>query len=248
MDKTETNNGARSSIGTDYVDALMKSKGSNEDTDGLGMMAAGPLVIGSVDAINGKEGEEVPEFSPRHELERLAAYWWTERIDRDFDWFVYQQTGSSEWRGAYTSSAACTALPNPRRGGHGKRFDDASARWRKLYKISDEDWRVFTRGSDQEQEAWRETQWRKQEEAEALAAVRELAEDASKSEGSSDYAARRAGYPGPQVPHLRRASAKGTKHVCKENRWCEKCFWDENGEEAIAKFRLSRIARRRRIL
>jgi hypothetical protein len=47
---------------------------------------------------------------------------------------------------------------------------------------------VFTQGSDQEKEAWREAQWRKQEEAEALAAVRELSEDASKNERSSDYA------------------------------------------------------------
>jgi len=39
MDKTEGNTGARSSAGTDYLDALEKSKGANRDTDGLGTMA-----------------------------------------------------------------------------------------------------------------------------------------------------------------------------------------------------------------
>ncbi len=34
----------------------------------------------------------------RHELYALAEHWWTARIDHDFDWFLYQQTGSTEWR------------------------------------------------------------------------------------------------------------------------------------------------------
>jgi hypothetical protein len=86
----------------------------------------------------------------------------------------------------------------------------------------------------QEQEAWREAQWRKQEEAEALAAVRELAEDASKSEGSSDYAAKT----GQAVPEQKCVTCgvllpKGTKYVWQgRNRWCERCFW---GEDPIAK-------------
>jgi len=89
---------------------------------------------------------------------------------------------------------------------------------------------VSRQGSDQEQEAWREAQWRKQEEAEAEAAVRDLAEDASKGEGSSDYAGKMeqaiadhkclsCGVPLP----------KGAKHVWQDrNRWCEKCFWAED--------------------
>jgi hypothetical protein len=185
MDKTETNNGARSSIGTDYLDALSKSQGSNRDTEGLGVMTNGRFMIGSVDEINGQGGEEVPGFAAtRHELERLAAYWWTERINHDWDYFVYQSSGSSEWRrSVYTNRRLNRLYDILGEKAMDKVIDDETARWRKLYKISDEDWRVFTQGSDQEKDAWREAQWRKQEEAEALAAVRELAEDASKSEG-----------------------------------------------------------------
>ena len=51
-------------------------------------IAGGGLIIGSVDAINGQDGEEVEFPVTRHELRALAAYWWTERLDHDFDWFV----------------------------------------------------------------------------------------------------------------------------------------------------------------
>jgi hypothetical protein len=82
-----------------YFDAVSRSQGSNCDAEGLGMVALGPFVIGRVDAINGRGGEEVTEFvATRHELERLAAYWLTERLDLDFDYFVSQSSGSSEWR------------------------------------------------------------------------------------------------------------------------------------------------------
>lgn len=36
---------------SDYLDRLEKSEGSNRDADGLGTTAAGPFVIGSVDAV-----------------------------------------------------------------------------------------------------------------------------------------------------------------------------------------------------
>lgn len=186
MDKIEINRGARPSIGTDYLDALNKSRGSNRDTEGLGAMASagGGLIIGSVDAINGQDGEEVEFAVTRHELHALAEYWWTERIDHDFWFFVCQQTGSSEWRWSVYIARRLDRL----QGVLGKEsmdraFDGAAARIRKLRNISDEEWRIFREGTDEEQEAWRDAQWRKHEEAEAQAAVRELAEDASKSEG-----------------------------------------------------------------
>ena len=66
MDRTEGNNGAQVRTGTEYLDALNKSLGSNRDTEGLGAMAiaGGGLIIGSVHAINGQDGEEV-EFPIR---------------------------------------------------------------------------------------------------------------------------------------------------------------------------------------
>lgn len=141
-----------------YLDALSKSQGSNRNTEGLGAMVAGPFVIGSVDAINGRGGEEVPEFvATRRELERLVAYWWTERLDHDFDYFVYQSSGSSEWRWSQYIDRRLSRLGEILGDeAVGKMIDDATARWRKLYKVDDEDWRVFTQGGEEEQEAWRE--------------------------------------------------------------------------------------------
>ncbi|MGC2280457.1 MAG: hypothetical protein WA603_10600, partial [Candidatus Acidiferrales bacterium] len=77
MDKTEGNNGAQVRTGTEYLGALERSKGSNRDTEGLGAMAiaGGGLIIGSVDAINGQDGEEVEFPVTRHELRALAEYW-----------------------------------------------------------------------------------------------------------------------------------------------------------------------------
>jgi hypothetical protein len=241
----------QTSLREDYLGALERSKGSNRDTEGLGAMAiaGGALIIGSVDAINGQDGEEVEFPVTRHELHALAEYWWTARIDHDFDWFAYQQTGSSEWRWSQYINRRLNRL-------HGtlgqeamdKAFNDASARWRKLYKIDDEGWKTFTEGTDEKQEAWREAQWRKQEEAEVQAAVRELAEDVSKSERSNDYAGkteqaladRKCLTCGVPLPN-------GTKYVWQgKNRWCEKCFWGEDSEDATTRIPSESGALRRR--
>jgi hypothetical protein len=99
MNEKLSENRAPASNVSDYLDRLQKSKGANRDTDGLGTMAAGPSVIGSVVAINGEGGEELPQFvATRHELKQLAEYWLLERIEHDFDWFVDQTAGSSVWR------------------------------------------------------------------------------------------------------------------------------------------------------
>src|SRR6202042_1168644 len=104
-------------------------------------IAGGGLIIGSVDAINGQDGEEVEFPVTRHELHALAEHWWTERIDHDFYWFAFQQTGSSEWRWSVYIARRLHRLGEILGGKvMGKAFDDAAARWRKLYKISDEDW------------------------------------------------------------------------------------------------------------
>jgi len=64
----------RQSVPGAYLDALDKSKGSNRDTEGLGVMTDGRFMIGSVDAINGRGGQEMPEFvATRHELEQVAG-------------------------------------------------------------------------------------------------------------------------------------------------------------------------------
>jgi len=174
------------SVAEDYLGALDRSKGSNRDTEGLGAMAiaGGGLIIGSVHAINGQDGEEVEFPVTRHELRALAAYWWTERIDRDFNWFVCQQTGSSEWRWSVYIARRLNRLGQILGDeAMDKAFDDAAARWRKLYKISDADWRVFAQGTDEEQEAWREKKLAAVTQSEGKALAEAFgAEDAAKAE------------------------------------------------------------------
>ncbi|MFZ3334219.1 MAG: hypothetical protein WA197_26550 [Candidatus Acidiferrales bacterium] len=186
MDKTEGNNGAQVRTGTEYLGALERSKGSNRDTEGLGAMAiaGGGLIIGSVDAINGQDGEEVEFPVTRHELRALAEYWWTERLDHDFDWFVYQQTGSSEWRWSVYITRRLNRLGQILgEEAMDKAFDDAAARWRKLYKIDDEDWRVFTEGTEEQQEVWREKKLSAVTQPEGKALAEAFgAEDAAKAE------------------------------------------------------------------
>jgi hypothetical protein len=158
MDSNVSENEMPAKNVSDYLDRLEKSVGSNRDADGLGTMAAGPFVIGSVEAINGEDGKEVPEFvATKHELEQLAEYWALEGIEHDFDWFVYQSTGSSEWRWSVYIDRRLNRLseilgPEEMQRAH----KAAVASFRKHRpKLTDEDWRVFTEGTEEEQEAWR---------------------------------------------------------------------------------------------
>jgi hypothetical protein len=142
----------------DYLDRLKKSAGSNRDTGGLGTMAAGPFVVGSVDAINGEDGKEAPEFvATRHELKQLAEYRALERIEHDFDWFLLQTSGSSEWRWSTYVNRRLNRLAQVLGSeAMSKVHQQAVQAFRKRYsKISDADWRVFTEGTQEEQDAWR---------------------------------------------------------------------------------------------
>jgi hypothetical protein len=153
MNKTVNENQAGNST-TDYVDRLRKSVGGNRDTDGLGTMAAGPFVIGSVDAINGEDGKEVPELmATRHELKQLAEYWaqegiewrWSAYIDRRLN-RLSEILGPEAMRKIHNAAIASFRKHRP--------------------KLTDEDWRVFTEGTQEEQEAWRTTVFREDEAAE----------------------------------------------------------------------------------
>jgi len=126
------------------------------------IMNVGYCTIGSVGPINGEDGKEVPDFVlTLHELKQLALYWMHERIDHDFEWFAYQQSGSSEWRWSVFISRRLNRLAEVL----GKEAmqqvgKDAVESYRKCYpSINDEDWRVFTTGTEQEQEAWRTKLW-----------------------------------------------------------------------------------------
>jgi hypothetical protein len=150
-----------------YLDQLHKSKGANRDTDGLGTMPVGHFIVGSVDAINGEDGKEMPDFvATKHELTQLAEYWVQERIEHDFFWFAYQATGSSEWRWSVYITRRLDRLSEilgPE--GMQKAWDAAIASFRKRCRdLNDEDWRVFTEGTQEEQETWRQKEFAKDNE------------------------------------------------------------------------------------
>lgn len=167
MSKKVSENQKPGSITTDYLDRLQKSVGSNRDADGLGTMAAGPFVVGGVEAINGEDGKELPEFvATKHELKQLAEYWALEGIEHDFDWFVYQSTGSSEWRWSVYIDRRLNRLSEilgPEEMQRAHKAAVASFRKRNA-KITDEDWQIFTKGTEAEQEAWREKAFAKDDE------------------------------------------------------------------------------------
>src|SRR5664280_1563309 len=84
---------------SDYLDAIERSVGNNRDSQGIGVIRLGHSTVGYVEEISGEEGKECPEFVPtRHEIMRVARYWIDECLEYDFDYFITQCTGSSEWR------------------------------------------------------------------------------------------------------------------------------------------------------
>jgi len=149
--------------GLDYIARLEASVGTNRDSNGLGTMTAGRrFIVGSVGPINGEEGKEVPGFVPTlHELRQLALHWMLERIDHDFEWFAYQQSGSTEWRWSVFISRRLNRLVDSLGEEAMQQVrKDAITFYRQRYpKITDEDWRVFTTGTEEEQEAWRTKLW-----------------------------------------------------------------------------------------
>jgi hypothetical protein len=142
-----------------YPERLAASVGNNRDSEGLGKINLGPAIVGSVDAINGDDGQEVADFVPTvHELKQLAIYWAEERIEHDFDWFMYQCTGSSEWRWSVYIGRRLNRLSEIL-GDQAMEevWKKSIASYRRHYpKITDEDWRIFTSGTEEEQERWRD--------------------------------------------------------------------------------------------
>jgi hypothetical protein len=141
-----------------YLARLAASVGSNRDSNGLGNMTLGRFIVGSVDSINGDDGQEIADYVPTvHELKQLALYWAEERIEHDFDWFMYQATGSSEWRWSMYIGRRLNRLSEIL-GAQAMEevWKESIATFRRSCpKITDEDWRIFTNGTEEEQEKWR---------------------------------------------------------------------------------------------
>lgn len=138
-----------------YVEKLEQSVGSNRDTEGLGVMVMGPFIVGRVDEINGEDGTEEPAFlATRHELRQLALYWMQERLEHDFDWFLYHSTGSKEWRWSTYIGRRLNRLHRilgPE--AMDSLWTQASTAFRRTWpNLTDDDWRVFSEGSDEDKD------------------------------------------------------------------------------------------------
>jgi len=76
-----------------------ESRKACSDSEGLGFWGNQRFTVGYVDEVNGPNSVEMPDFVPtRYELIQLAKYWATIVLDLRFDYFLYGQTGSSEYR------------------------------------------------------------------------------------------------------------------------------------------------------
>ena len=83
----------------EHKQQVAASEDKHQDTEGLWPRSGRGFVIGQVDEINGLGGEECDGFRPtRYELRELARLWYRKRLDLEIDFFLYGQSGSTEWR------------------------------------------------------------------------------------------------------------------------------------------------------
>jgi hypothetical protein len=101
-----------------------------------------------------KDGEEVAFPCTKAELRVLAEHWWMERIVHDVWYFIYQQ---AERRASAVINLHLNCLEQvlgPEAMAQARQ--DAIKNFRERSpKISAEDWRVFTSGTEAEKDAWR---------------------------------------------------------------------------------------------
>lgn len=90
-------------------------------------------------------------------LRQLARYWYDERLVQSFWFYIYQSTDSFEWRWSVYINYRLDRLTQvlgmevmqELQGDAAKSFRN------RCTEITDEDWRVFTSGTEDEQQAWR---------------------------------------------------------------------------------------------
>lgn len=71
----------------------------NSDNDDLLPRRNAKFVLGYVDEVNGIGAEEIQAYVPtRKEIRELVKYWYRQVLDNSWFFFIYGQTGSSEWR------------------------------------------------------------------------------------------------------------------------------------------------------
>jgi hypothetical protein len=71
----------------------------NADNEWLGAVGGPSFLVGYLDEVNGPGAAEVAGFVPtRHELLELARYWTNVAVEIEYDWFLFDQVGSSDIR------------------------------------------------------------------------------------------------------------------------------------------------------
>jgi hypothetical protein len=123
----------------------------NCDNEGLATLRAGSFAIGYVDEVNGGGGEEMAFIPTRHELLQLVKYWTEKAFNIEFDWFLYQQYGSSDLRKHHFAWRRVARIESA--------IGEAAVT-RAVDEIADdlarkgEGWRIFLRGTDEERDAF----------------------------------------------------------------------------------------------
>jgi len=126
------------------------------DSEGLGFRANQGFTVGYVDEVNGPNSVEMPEFVPtRYELIQLAKYWATIVIDLRFDYFLYTQTGSSEYRRSVFAKRRIARIAEILGQEEvNKMIDQAYEEYGKNQNARA--WSIFLNGTPEEQEAFQD--------------------------------------------------------------------------------------------
>lgn len=126
------------------------------DSEGLGFWGNEAFAVGYVKEINGPYCMEMPEFVPtRYELIQLAKYWATLDLDLEFDFFLYCQTGSSDYRrGAFARRRVRRIADILGKGEVDKLIDEVYEEYDKKHDARA--WAIFMTGTPEEQEAFQD--------------------------------------------------------------------------------------------
>jgi hypothetical protein len=126
------------------------------DSEGLGFWGNQGFTVGYVDEVNGPNSVEMPDFMPtRYELIQLAKYWATIVIDLRFDYFLYGQTGSSEYRRSVFAKRRIARIAEILGQEEvNKMIDHAYEEYGKNQNARA--WSIFLNGTPEEQEAFQD--------------------------------------------------------------------------------------------
>ena len=127
----------------------------SDDAQNLGPIPVRGVMLGAVDMIVGEGGLEVPEFVvTKQELLELARYWATEITERDFTFFLYGSTGSSEVHSQVFAHRRLNRIRNLiGQDEVAKAFTQAELDFAK--RVDQHAWQIFMTGTETEQEDFR---------------------------------------------------------------------------------------------